>query len=243
MISRVAFIAATTALLGASAVSASAQIIGVNFQGLDTNTLLSSDATGVVSASNWNNLTAHNGTAPALVDSTNTTTTLSLIYTSQYNVGGTPGTSTPFNNLYGSHLESPYVVADTDTFAQAISSNNRVTLSLTDIPYTTYNLYIYVGGNAGDIYQTSTVSTVINTAAKLSYTDANPGGQNFIAGDNYVEFTGLSGSTQYIYGGAPSAADAGGYNTAPTPEPSSYALLLVGITTLFFYCRLSARQG
>ena len=226
--------------LAAGTLTSQAQIISVNFQNAANTTplLAASDSTGVVSASNWNNIDGVSGSATALVNSSNAATTLNLGYSSLYGtaLGYTPGSPTPYNLMYASRIESAYSTGDTQTFAAAIGGG-RVTLSLTTIPYATYDIYVYVANAPGYIYQSTSTATIINTAPKIGYTAANTG--SFVEGGNYVKFSGLTGATQYLYAGAVNPADIGGFNSGiagfqivAVPEPSTWALLALGCASL-----------
>lgn len=238
--------AAATALALLATSSAWGAAISVNVGGFDT----AHDVTGslgVVSVANWNNLTAiANPTGTNLVDDSGAATTMSISFA---------GWNADTFNAWGddrANMYSNFLHHQGDTLGNA-------TVTLTDIPYATYDVYIYYtgfvpnqvqawiesaggttlyglrgptsgGGLSGYVqYQTGSEATALADAA---------GGT---AGGNYLVFTGLSGSALTLTSsGLPDQAGfeqdgIGGIQVVDAiPEPSSSFLLgVVGLMLAF----------
>lgn len=214
--------------------------VGINFVGGGADVTA---AAGVISQGNWNNEAGNSGTAiTGLSDSTGTVVSgLSLSYTSDYNVGSATSSTSGFDQLYSGHLESAYAAAATGN-----AGSNRVTAYLTNIPYTSYNLYVYTSnkGSGGTVYEST--SGASNGGAPvgtngMAYSDA--AASTYIADDNYVEFTGLTGSSQYLVGSNATNSGGGGFNsgfaglqivstTPAVPEPATLGVVAAGLGML-----------
>lgn len=211
---------------------AQAQAIGINLEGAGAVSLDSTDIAGAVAQDNWNNAAPNAGTLSSLVDSTDTVVSgLTLTYTSNYNTGDAASGSTGYDELFAGGIESPYAADPTGPAA-----SNRDTLTLSGITYSSYDLYVYVANAPGYIYQNT--SDTIGTNS-LGFTSATQAEGVYTAGANYVEFTGLTGSNQYLVASDATNSGGGGLNVrivgfqivdeAAVPEPSTWALLAGGL--------------
>ncbi len=232
-----------------------AQIVSIQFSGTGT-ALSSTISAGVVSAVNWNSEAASSGSAiTGLVDSSGATVSgLSLTYTSNGNVGGSgAGGDQGFQDLYSSHLESPYGVDTTST--GPIGDTNRVLISLSGITYSSYDIYVYTrngdkGSNAYispvNLFTTSASPNIGAQSTSISYTDTFA--STYVNGDNYVVFTGLSGSQQFLFdsidfGNNNNSGFAGVQIVSAVPEPSTYAMMLGGLGLLMVLRRFNVRKA
>ena len=125
-------VAALTVLTAVTTKNADAESIGINFTG-NVWFLQPTDQPGVVAGANWNNVSGASGANVNLHDSTGSSTAALLTFTSTGNFGAflvprTPNVAT--NMLYSGGL------VGNDTISE-------VTVSLTDIPYATYDVYVY----------------------------------------------------------------------------------------------------
>jgi hypothetical protein len=254
-------------LIGIGSIHSQAQILGVNFyDGSATGQQVSPTDTLGGSSTGWYNNVEVGSQKPAnvaLTDSTDTLTTTtfsinpsgtagngnSTTYSTSNNGvlnGGASGL-TPEQQLYNGYI--------------ATANNNYFTteLSLSNIPYASYDVLVYVltnqyasakaqlvtGGATGPsyyladgvpFYEGNNLPTTYSLATSTSA--ATP-----TVGANYFAFTGLTGASQTIDLNADVSA---GYNnatkdefvgfeivnTASAPEPSTYALLMAGAFVL-----------
>ncbi len=214
---------------------AEAQTTGISVQFDGSGTALSSTGTaGVIALANYNALSGASGSiSSGLVDSTGTLTSLSLTFSSSYtnaSYNGTPSTDNQKLMSGGISVNSP-------------SSKDTVTLS--NIPYASYSLYVYVGpndGNGGNSYFDNAV-----TDGTTTYYSYFPGGNfggftqatstvsgTYTANANYILFTGETSSsltfslTPVNNGGS----DINGFqiiDTAAVPEPGTIGYLSIGL--------------
>jgi hypothetical protein len=200
----------------ACAGSTRADSIGVHFGGAnspssDNSFLAPNDAAGYVAQQNWNNtevdvstpgaaIASGSGSLSPLLDSQGSPTTVSLTYSSGGVAFATGDpTGTPDERLMHSYLDAK--------FANAI-------VTLTDIPYATYDLYAYVGWNVqngpqqGNAFTDVSFDTADFTTFAMPFSSTGyvvapvPGGFTY-PGGNVLHFSGLSGSTlNYFQTGA-----------------------------------------
>ncbi|HEX4123821.1 MAG TPA: VPLPA-CTERM sorting domain-containing protein [Tepidisphaeraceae bacterium] len=247
--SKLAFIAPITLLSAVTLAGADPVGISIQFDGTGGTPLPAGDSTGVVSLPYWNLESSNAGSGiTGLADSSNSPVGgLTLQYTSAYNVtvGGTPATDE--GDLYSNHLESPYSAATTGPV-----DSNRVAAYITGIPYASYDIYVYTSdkNSGGDVYESTTdfytsSASIAPNSTSMAFTDAS-NTSTFVAGDNYVEFTGLSGSDQFLLSSDAVLSGGGGYNSGfagiqivntGTPEPASVCLLMAGAAGMLMHRR------
>lgn len=216
--------------------------ISVNFEksGWTNDTVVGT--AGAQALANWTNLTDFtSGTSSNLKDSTNTATTAALFVAG---VNGIAGAGTGSNgaddnrNLLNTCLQA--------------NGANTMTLTIADIPYATYDLYLYHKNDAGRGLRVS----VDGTDATWYYTKDNSGTANEAlledhqttaalskagGGGNHILLTGLTASTLTIHvqgrGAAGTTGDgdnwggvASGFQIVEVevPEPAAMALLAMG---------------
>lgn len=169
--------------------------IGVNFSG-GVNTIAASASPGIVSAINWNNIAGASGTNITLNDDTATATTAQLTFSaaSVYNsftAINTPNAAT--NTLYRSGL------IGTNTVTQ-------VSISLSGIPYSSYDLYVFASADttATDQLSISNGTTTFyyasagqhnSGATALLQTTSTTSGSPTTGPGQYQLFSGLTGSS------------------------------------------------
>jgi hypothetical protein len=221
------------------ALPAHSQEIGVNFEGAGAVTLAPTDVAGAVAQDHFNNTPGvptsggSSVTLSMLADSTGAATATNLTFTADYNQGGTAASSSGYDELFAGGIESPYAAGPTGA-----ATNNRDTLDLSAIPYSSYDVYIYVANAPGSIYQNTSDSSIGTNS--LAYTAGSPGEGVYTAGVNYVEFTGLTGATQYFVASDATNSAGGGFNSRidgfqivdVVPEPGTWALLGVGCAAI-----------
>jgi len=256
-------------VFGAASTQSQAQVIGVNFydsnnsgeqQVSSTDTL----GAGVGASTGWyNNVEIGNSkpTNVALTDSTDTlTSTTFTINPSGTAANGNSTTYSTGNNgtlNTGSTSLTPEQQLYNGYVATANNSYFTTELSLSNISYASYDVFLYVltnqyasasaqiftGGSPGTayslyngvpFYEGDNLPTSYVQATGTSTTTAT-------SGANYFEFTGLSGASQTFDINADTVS---GYNNSKTdefvgfeivdtavtaPEPTTYALLMMGV--------------
>jgi len=163
----------------------SAEGIGINFTG-NSWFLQPGDRPGVVQDANWNNVSGTAGLNVQLFDSTAALTNTLLSFNSASTHGGFDIPNTP--NAATNLLYSGGLVGD--------NSIREVSLSLTNIPYTSYDVYVYA---SQDSHLTNTLSVTDGTTT-FYYRGA---GQNNTAATSLLQTTSsdfsnpTSGPAQY----------------------------------------------
>jgi hypothetical protein len=216
-----------SSILGAS--FAQAQIIAVNFN----NTYASSPenitaTTGAIAVdlTDWNNAAAPQGGTDSgpFIDSTGATVGGGFSFYTAY-AGNYETTNTGLGNLlngYGDHFN---------------------TLTISNIPYATYNLYVYVAsdGNGRDASGTvgSTTLTFSTAAADATSFTVNSTPDTDYSPYNTLLFQNLTSAdvtyTQaYVY----QAVGVAGFEIVSVPEPSTWAMLIGGALALVGAARL-----
>jgi hypothetical protein len=229
------------ALLVAAATGAQAQVISWN---LDSNGTIggASQYAGVVLANHWNNSWPSNPTTD-LIDNSGTATTLDLAYGAwgSWSIQGShPGPDA--NGSYNKELLNGYLNAGPAGWNPPITNSH---VSLSQIPYAQYDIYIYFSSDAADRpgYATDgTTSYFFNTLGAPSIAGADAlliqttetSNANH-PGANYAVFSGLSGAAQTItvqmeqsdlWGGI------AGFQVVAVPEPGVLSLGALGVLAL-----------
>ena len=233
---------ATTAIIGCSAASASAQSISWNFDGWG-DVSGPSQLAGVALAPYWNStylIDQNSGaTENNLLDSTGTATTMS--------VGNFVD-----NSRFGYQIQSAGPGVDADgTFSRSVLNgylNNggggSVSVTLNSIPYSAYDIIVYlssdVAGRTGTVnigsttYDFSTMgpaelgglpATAGSSSALFVQTTDTSGANPFA---DYAIFTDLTGSSQTISSTIASYGGIAGFQVVAAPEPGTLALAGIG---------------
>ena len=230
--------------------AAHASIIGVNFTDppqvpfytFDVN-LAAKDFAGVVPSKNFNNIPGFLGTSSALQDDSGNVTSATVT------LAGANG--------YAYHSQSGLQPAPGDeTLNQSyFYATDSLSVSLNNIPFANYDVYFYtvndhdggesvsdgtttyyVDGQGGyaKIDGSSSTPYVYNQAVSTVSSSPTPN-------SDYERFSGLSGANQTFTfekpGDAPYVNGFQIVNTsvAPVPEPSTWALMFVGVMSLSVY--------
>lgn len=213
-----------------------AQIISWN---LDNNgTLGGANVAGVAAAANWNNSWPANPTVN-LMDNSGAATTLDLAYGS-FNTwsiqGSHPGADT--DGSYNKELLNGYLNSGPAAWGPSITNSY---VSLSQIPYSVYDIYIYfsadTAGRNGSVSDGSTTyyfstlgSAAISGANALFAQTTDTLGVN--PGADYAIFSGLSGVSQTLTLNMLSGNDQwggiAGFQVVAVPEPGTLALVTLG---------------
>lgn len=222
----------------AGTASSSAAVISWNYDRFGT--VSGSAEAGVVLAANWNNSWPSNPTVD-LIDETGAATTLDLSYSSfnQWSIQGSDpgldGDGSSNKRLLNGYLNSGPAEWSPSTITSSIS--------LTQIPYESYNVIVYFSADApnraGQVTDGATTyyfsslgaDSIADSNAVLTQTLSTSDSDH--AAGNHAIFTGLSGASQTItvqmrdndqWGGI------AGFQIVQIPEPS--AMLLGGLGLL-----------
>jgi hypothetical protein len=228
--------AAALALLAATVTGAQAQVISWNLDRFGT--LGAADNAGIVLVNNWNNSWPSNPTVD-LVDNSGAATTLDLSYNSynSWSIQGS-GPSLDSDGSANKRLLNGYLNSGPAPWGPSITDSY---VSLSQIPYAQYDIYIYFSSDAADRpgYVTDGVTSYyFNTLGAASIAGGNALFAQTLEtsslnhpGANYAVFSGLSGAAQTIrvqmeqddmWGGI------AGFQVVAVPEPSALALGVVG---------------
>jgi hypothetical protein len=231
------FSAFALGLAAASAFSATANanIIGDDFTNGSSagQSPATTDSIGPYASTGWYNeynVGAASGSAQILTDSTNSTTTATIKFTQG---GSTDNGGSSYNSAYGAVGSSN----STNTSSQQLYNGAAYAggggyvqeLTLSNVPYSSYSVYLLVqalpGGNYvsgyGDIqlfngaggnpsatpgteygfsYENASFNSSVPTPAGPPYTQATATGSgSYTAGANYVLYTGLAADTTYSF--------------------------------------------
>lgn len=211
-----------TAILAGAAISllASAQswgaAISVNYDVTVSSTpaLAPSAVAGAFPAANWNNVQAPGYGQPfnygiTYVDDAGANTTLTVAASS----GGGDSWNT---------LGTPDEIIFGDKSAWG---GGTQTLTLTNIPYALYDLYIYSSEWGSEVVD-FTVGTTTKRLTNTFTPQFNPGGNpDLVENDTYVRFTGLSGDSVVNMAVVSGGLHLGGFQVVQVPEPSILGLL------------------
>ena len=232
----------TAATLGLAFGSAqAASTIGVNFGASSASTTIgAADSAGVVSAVNWNNLSGLTGSIAVNNNDNTQTANVAWTVSEQWTMAGTapaanPGSGTLMNGFFSNN--------------GGIGSPQTITIS--SIPYATYDLYIYSShdrtGRTVTTFSEQAAAFAATTIAE-NVTTAAIGADPFVfnavtAGTsgtgNYVKFSGLTASQldiDFISGSAVTAdqdrTGFSGFQIVQIPEPSAALLGAFGLLGL-----------
>jgi hypothetical protein len=222
-----------------------ADSIGVHFSadGSPAFTLAAGTSAGVVPQTNFNNITGSLGTGVALRNNNGAATNATLTF----GAGG-------INAFFATSVGGDETLNNSSVFSAAGNPSN---FTLNNISYDRYDIYVYTLSFGGANQQTTLGTTSFygtspvpnapgyvdnNTATPYTYTQATSQ-VSYTPGANYVRFSGLTGSTQsFSVTGLGGAGSVGGFQivqTVPTPEPSTYAMMALGLVAL---CVLGAKR-
>jgi hypothetical protein len=230
-------------LFVALASTAGAAIVGVNFTGGSFGgsppiSLVPTDFAGVIPSGNYNNIASANTSIPiSLFDDSAIATPITLT------ISGAVG---PYSTISGAGINPQG--ADEKLNTGFLAGNS--TLTLTGIPYASYDIYVYALNDNESRVQATTVGGMTfyhdspNAASRVDQnistdyiytrvTSTNSSAQTVNA--NYVLFTGLSGSSQTISVNATGNGFINGFQIAQVPEPASaLAVTASGLVMLGF---------
>lgn len=236
MIKRLFVVAAITLLAMTSAVQAGV-IANVQFTELDGNNATPTHFSGAVlagQAGDYWNMLGNAGTNVALKNTANTTSGLSLTWTSgngSWAYGGAfcAGTSgfngTPYANLMDGYLflTSSYSSASHITFSGLTAGS-------------AYELYVYSQGDGATDGRRMNVS--VNGGSVVTTTAAHAPASTFILGQNYLKLAGIAdanGKLDLTYSRYVGEANINGVQLltgAPVPEPGSMLAFCSGLIGL-----------
>lgn len=213
-----------------------ADSIGVNFSGTANDggpagctpcTLSAGDMAGVIAQGNWNNESGISGTAASLLNNLGVSTTATLSWTS----GGTWGNGLAAANVGNTNamLLNNYLDGGANGIAAA--------LTLTNIPYALYDVYVYIQRDNCCAFSDYTV----NGQTQRVVTSGTSAGPGFMLASssgmgNYVHFSDLSGDLHLSANLDPadlrSAIDGIQVVQVFAPEPGSFLLLALASAAL-----------
>ena len=228
-----------------------AATIGVNFSA-EFGSIASTDPAGVVPKINWNNFNAVQTAAPIKNDSgANTSVLVSTNRTNYSSIAPTGGTNGDKALMSGGQRSTA------PSSGQTVSVLLQNINSAISGPYDAYVYFsthglsfiwgqgtVYASNNAGD-FGGNVIPGSFLDSQNWSLPGVSPFTGTFIQGTNYVKFTGLTEDTlvltAYVTGG-PSGGDFNnsrvsgvqlvGADAPAVPEPSTYALGLIGLAGL-----------
>ena len=170
------------------------------------------DVAGVVPVDNWNNLATAGGVAPfnygmTYLDNSggNTSLTVTASVLNSYDSWNTLGT--PDKRIFGD---------------KALFGGSG-TLTLSNVPYALYDLYIYPSDWGNEIINFSigtNVQTLTNT-----FNPIHTSGAVFVLNDTYVRFTDLTGDSLVNMAAIAGEVHVAGFQVVEVPEPSILGLL------------------
>lgn len=256
--SKLSFAITFAVAVGVLAVRTQAQVISWSFNqygfvnaGGGTGVPVPNTQAGVVPAYNWNDSWSENYSTYAygtpvtvnnLFDNTGTATAVSLSYNSYNGYYITsPNPAQDADGTYNRDMLNGFLNAGPATWSPPVTQDS---VSLNNIPYSQYNIYVYVSddtagrvalvSNGSLTYDLSTMGSAAISGANASFiqssdtSGANPGA-------DYVVFTGLTGSAQTltVTPGDQSPADAAwvgfaAFQIVAVPEPGTLALAAIG---------------
>jgi hypothetical protein len=246
---RMLVVAATAVILTIAATSVKAQIVSWNFDGYGTINGGSQYA-GVVSAANWNDTYLIDGNSGNpennLIDNSGNATTVGASFTDNSQYGYAIQFSTPAQDAdgtYNKYLLNGYLNN---------GNGGSVAISLSSIPYSSYNIVVYLSSDTagrlgtvnvgGTTYDFSTMGPAEISGANASLIQSTDISGADPSAD-YAIFSGLTGASQTITTTIPAYGGIAGFQIVATPEPGTLALAAMGgIGILAFGRRFKARR-
>jgi hypothetical protein len=226
---------------------ADAQKIGVNFGADDAGSsnaasLAPGDVAGVVPQANWNNASLASGSITDAIDDSGTATTLDVAWASEESWSGVGGTPLTGDGV----LVNSWISENGGDAAPS-------TITVSEIPYDLYDLYIYVGhdradedtsfsetgGAFTDFVTLEDVTGVTVAADPFVFNEITTSGSS----GNYFLASGLSQDSLGIEFSVANGqrAPVNGFQIVLVPEPSS--LVLLSMAGLMFGHRLRRRKS
>jgi hypothetical protein len=193
-------------------------------------TLNSNNVAGVVAVSNWNN-SYPNDPVANLTDNTGAPTTVAIAYNSygDYSIQNShPGVDG--NGTYNKELLNGYLNSGMGQIPAASE------VSLTQIPFSYYNLYVYfssdTAGRSGTVtdgtttYSFSTIGSPSIAGVNAMLTRTTDTGTGYPSA-NYALFSGISGSNKTITCSIPLFGGIAGFQIVPQPDPLPGAVISI----------------
>ncbi|HET6249187.1 MAG TPA: PEP-CTERM sorting domain-containing protein [Tepidisphaeraceae bacterium] len=237
------FMSFAAAAVAGSAATARSASIGIQFQGSQA-ALAPTDSAGVVPQTNWNAEATSSFTNVALNDNSGNATTAVFSGSADGTYFGgngfTPGTGDA--TLTAGELYQGM----SSTVGSAGLANN---FTITNIPYPTYDVYVYGDADAGGRVISDALTPSGGSTTFISFTTEN-GSNGWVAGTgtwngigtppadpsaNYAHFAGITASGFVLQSGAQGNGGINGIEIVATPEPASLGLL--GVAALGLLAR------
>lgn len=236
---------AAITLLSAAATALHAQVVSWNFDSYGT--VSGANVAGVVPAANWNNSWPSNPTSN-LIDSTGAATSLGIAYGS-FN-GANINASHPGADADGSYnkeLLNGYLNAGPASWGPSITNSF---VSLTAVPYSLYDVYVYFSSDAanriGSItdgttkYYFSTLGSAATSGANALLTQTTDTSGVFPLA-SYAKFSGETASALTLtcdaLGGDGQWLGIAGFQVVAVPEPGALAVAALGGLALLRFRR------
>ena len=178
------------------------------------NTITPGFTAGVVPITNWNNLDINHGATAPITSGAPGDTPLPFVLTDGNGIASTANVSAWFgNNGYGTAVA---VTGDGQLFSSGLNAvnggHNPATITISNIPYSAYNVYVYswnnlsatpgtlgiaTGPNPGSLTTNPTAYYFNNGggADPTTYVLGGPSSATAVTGANYGVWTGVTGST------------------------------------------------
>lgn len=223
------------AVMAIMAVAAQAATISVNLaEGVSSapranQTLLPADIAGLAGyvANNWNNIQT-DATGTGLWDDTGTSvgSVINFSITNAWGDGTADGTVDPPNDM----IARGYF--DDGWTSGSGATGIGVDIDVTNVPYSLYDVVVYMSTDSGTTYTDYTVNGQTQTAGPYG-TFANIGG--WVLGQNAMVFSNVTGATldievleRYADGDNTARGTVSGFQIVEVPEPVTLVLLAIG---------------
>jgi len=210
-------------------------LIGINF-GADQQAgqIQPGDYAGVVSQANWNNISNESGTVLNLLDDAGDATTAGVTWSSNNTWRAwTGGADNGNQRLLQGYLDGG-------------STGVPVSVTVSNIPFAVYNVYIYVNRDGTNSTSTYTVNGQSQTVTPGAYATtlslagpATPGVPDSGTAGTYILFTNVTGDLSLLTSNATSYPESldwrspvNGIQIVAVPEPSTVALTGLAIASV-----------